>query len=212
MASRKPGPGVGGARAGCGPPHHGRQVLDDLSEHQLDDPLLGALGHVDDADCLALAQHRGAIAHGADLDQSVGDEHDGPIPSPVAPNDLEHALGEVRGQRRSHLVEHQHIGLDRERPCEVDDPERGQRHAPSHARQIEIPETELVKPVAKRLDRRLGETQVGPDVQVGDQRRLLVHGDEAAAPCFGRRMGGTLPASNRDPPAVRSDRAGEDLD
>ena len=176
-----------------------RQLLDDLAEHQLDDPLLGALGHVDDADRLALAQHRRPVADGGDLDQPVRDEDDRPIAALLAADDLEDALGEVRGQRRGHLVEHQHVGLDRERAGEVDDPERGQRQAPRQARQIEVLEAELVEPVAERLDRRLGQAQVGPDVEVRDERRLLVDRDEAAAARLGRRVDGPLAAADGDP-------------
>ena len=61
---------------------------------------------VDDADGLALAQHGGPVADGGDLDHAVGDEDDGAVAAPLAADDLEHALGEVRGQRRGHLVEH----------------------------------------------------------------------------------------------------------
>ena len=74
------------------------------------------------------------------------------VAAALAADDLEHALGEVRRQRRGHLVEHQHVGLDRQRAGEVDDPERGQRQAPRRARQVEAAEAELVDPVAERLD------------------------------------------------------------
>ena len=46
------------------------------AEHELDDPLLGALGHVDDADGLALAQDGRPVAHGRDLDHAMRDEDD----------------------------------------------------------------------------------------------------------------------------------------
>ena len=187
-------------------------VLDDVAEHELDDPLLGALGHVDDADGLALAQDGRAVADGGDLDHPVGDEDDRAIAASLAADHLEDALGEVRGQGRGHLVEHQHVGLDRHRAGEVDDPERGQRHAPRHARQVQVVEAQLVEPVAEGLDRRLGQPEVGPDVQVRDQRRLLVDRHEAAAARLGRRMGGELPAADGDRPGVRADGAGQDLD
>ena len=56
----------------------------------------------------------------------------------LAADDLEHPLGEVRGQRRGHLVEHEDVRLDGQRAGEVDDPQRGQRHAARHARQVEV--------------------------------------------------------------------------
>ena len=42
------------------------------------------------------------------------------------------------------------------------------------------------EPVAERLDRRLGQAQVRADVEVRDERRLLVDRDEAAAARLGR--------------------------
>ena len=165
-------------------------------------------GDVDDADRLALAQHGRAVADRGDLDHAVRDEDDGAIAAALAADDLEDALGEVRGQRRGHLVEHQDVGLDGEGAREVDDPERGQRHAPRQARQVEVLEAELGEPVAERLDRRLGQAEVRPDVEVRDQRRLLVDGDEAAASRLGGGVGDVrsrprtaiVPASGRTAP------------
>ena len=134
----------------------------------------------------------------------VGDEDDGAIAAPLAADDLEDALGEVGGQGRGHLVEHQDVGLDRERAGEVDDPERGERHAPRQARQVEVLEAELAEPVAERLDGRLGQAQVGADVQVGDERRLLVDGDEPAAAGLGRGVDRALPAAHGDRARVRA--------
>ena len=148
------GPGRDGGR-------RGRHVLDDLAEHQLDDALLRARGDVDDADRLALAQDGRPVADGGDLDHAVRDEDDRAVAAALAADDLEDALGEVGGQRRGHLVEHQHVGLDREGAGEVDDPERGQRQAPRQARQVEVFEAQLAEPVPERLDRRLGQAQVG---------------------------------------------------
>ena len=50
----------------------GRHALDDVAEHQRDDPLLGALVDVDDADRLAFAQDGRPVAHGGDLDHAGG--------------------------------------------------------------------------------------------------------------------------------------------
>ena len=100
---------------------------------------------------------------------------------------LEHPLGQVRGQGRGHLVEQQHVGLDRQRAGQVDDPERGQRQVAARwLDEVEVGDAELAEPVAERLDRRLGQPQVRPDVEVRDERRLLVDGDDPAAPGLGR--------------------------
>ena len=111
------------------------------------------------------------------------------VAAALAADDLEDPLGEVGGQRGGHLVEHQHVRLDRQRAREVDDPQRGERHLARQVDRSRSLEAELVQPVAERLDRRLGEPQVGPDVEVGDERRLLVDRDDAAAPGLGRRVG-----------------------
>jgi hypothetical protein len=129
-------------------------------QHHLDDLVRGARGNVHDPHGLALAQHGGPVADSGDLDQAVRDEDHGAVAAPLAADHLEHALGQVGRERCGHLVEHQHVGLDRERASEVDDPERGQRHAPRHGRQIETFEPKLCEPVAERLDRRLGQAEV----------------------------------------------------
>ena len=209
----------GQARLGAGRLQLGRRALrdrrrlvDDPAEHQLDDPVLRALGHVDDADRLALAQHGRPVADGGDLDHPVGDEDDRPVAALLAADDRQDPFGEVRGQRRRHLVEHEHVGLDRERAGEVDDPERGQRHAPRHARQIQVLQAELGEPVPERLDGRPGQAQVRPDVEVGDERRFLVDRDEAAPAGLARGVDGALVAVHGDRAAIGPDGAGQDLD
>ena len=83
---------------------------------------------------------------------------------------------------------------------------------PRQARQVEGPQAELVHPVAERLERRLGQAQVRPEVQVGDERRLLVDGDEAAVAGLGGGVDDPLAAADGDRAAVGPDGAGEDLD
>ena len=60
---------AGAAGAGRAAAAH---VLVDVAEHQRDDPLLRARVDVDDADRLAFAQDRGAVAHGARSRSSGG--------------------------------------------------------------------------------------------------------------------------------------------
>ena len=186
--------------------------VDDLAEHQLHDPLLGARGHIDDADGLTLAQHGRAVAHGGDLDHAVRDEDHRAGTAPLAADHLEHLLGQVRGQGRGHLVEHQHVGLDRERARKVDDTLRGERHLADHTREIEALDAKLAQPVAEWVDRSLRQAQVRADVEVGDQRRLLIHGDDAAAARVRWGMSHPRLAANGDRSGVRPDGAGQDLD
>ena len=127
-------------------------------------------------------------------------------PPSLPTDDLEHALGEVRRERGGHLIEHQDVRLDGQRAREVDDPQRGERHLARHARQVEVAQAELGEPVAERLERRLGEPQVGADVEVRDEGRFLVDRDEAAAAGLGRRVGDAIacPRTAIVPPSGRT--------
>ncbi len=185
---------------------------DVCAEHQLDDLLLGARRHVDDADRMPVAEHRGAVAERRNLEKTVGDEDDGTARLALTADDVEHALGEVRRQRRGHLVEKEQVGLDRERPREIEDAEHGERHVARRLAEVEVGNAELLDPVEERLDRRVGEAEVGRDVEVGDQGRFLIHRDQAGAAGFGRRVDVARLAADQDVPGGRPDRAGENLD
>ena len=158
----------------CGAPAS-RCLLDGRAEHQLDDPLLGARRHVDDAHGLAVAQHGGAVAERGDFEQPVRDEDHGAAglalraarrraPSrrgwPAAPPSSRRGAarparspapgpGRGRAGRRAGCSAPSRAG--RGRGCRVPAPSR-----------------------RNGATRRLGETQIGSDVEVGDQRRLLV--------------------------------------
>ena len=140
------------------------------------------------------------------------DEDHGPVAAALAADDLEDLLGEVGGQCRGHLVEHQHVGLDRERAREVDDALRGERHLADLASEVQPLDAQLVQPVPELVERCLGEPQVRADVEVGDQGRFLVDRDDAAAAGVGRRVGHARLAADADRPRVRPDGAGQDLD
>ena len=173
---------VGGTRAGRTGPGAaaGPEVLGAVPEHERDDPVLGSFVHVDHADGLAFAQDRGPIAHRRDLDESVGDEDDAAIRSTLVPDDVQHPLGQIRRQGRGHLVEHQDVGLDRQRARQVDHAQRGQRQIPRHIREIQVADAQLGEPVTEGFDGGLGQPKVRPDVQVRDDGRLLVDGDDPA--------------------------------
>ena len=98
------------ASAARSPVVRSRHALDDVAEHERDDPLLRALGDVDDADRLAFAQDGRPVADGGDLDQAVRDEDDRAVRAALTPDDLEDAFGQVGRQRGGHLVEHQDVG------------------------------------------------------------------------------------------------------
>ena len=178
----------------CGRRHApSRSLAPSISSTML---LLDARRDVDDADGLAVAQHGGAVAQRRDLDEAVRDEDDGAAGLALAPHDVEHPLGEVGGQCRGHLVEQQHVGLDRQRARQVEHAQHGQRNVARGVAHIEIGNAELAHPVAERLDRRPRQAKVG-------QRRR----DRGSATAPDRpkpaRRGGRRRASARRAPAPR---------
>ena len=139
-------------------------------------------------------------------------EDDGPASLALAADHVEHALGEVGGQRRRHLVEQQHVGFDRERAGEVEHALDRQRHVARGVAQVEVGHAELVHPVAERLDGRLCKAQIGQHVEIGDQRRLLIDGNKAGLAGAGGRADVTLLAAQEDAAGIGRNGSGEDLD
>ena len=193
----------GGARA---------RLLDAGAEHQLDDPLLGAGGDVDDADGLAVAEHRGAVAERRDLEQAVRDE-----------DDRAAGGGSGGGRRRA--------PARRGRPAAPPSSRRGAaRPARWRARARDrgragwraagrgrVSRRSRSGTPSSRTQRRNGSTgvrgepQIGGDVEVGDQRRLLVDRHQAGAAGVGRRADVARLATDQDAAGVGADRAGQDL-
>ncbi len=122
-ARRQPRNGVRGARLGG---RRGRWRDGALgrcrAEHQGDDLLLGAgaRGDVDHAHRAALAQDGRPVAQAGDLEHAVRDEDHRTRGAAVTGNDVENAGGEVGRQGGGHLVQQQDVGLDRQRPRQVD--------------------------------------------------------------------------------------------
>ena len=56
----------------------------------------------------------------------------------LAADDVEHPLGEVGRQRGGHLVEEQHVGLERQRAREVEDALHGEREVAGDLAQVEV--------------------------------------------------------------------------
>ena len=101
--------------------------LDLGPQHQLDDLFLDARHDVDHADRRAIAQHRRTIAQGGNFDEAVRDENHRAAGLALALHHIEHALDEVGRQRRGHFVEQQHVGLDGQRPRQIEHPLDRQR-------------------------------------------------------------------------------------
>ena len=131
----------------------------------------------------------------------------------LAAHHVEHALGEVGRQRGGHLVEQQHVGLDRQRARQVEHAQHGERNVArgrragrDRERRARAPSRGTARPacaVRRRLD---------GDVEIGDQRRLLVDRDQAGAARVGGRAHVAGLAADQDAPGIRPDRAGQDLD
>ena len=173
------------------------------AEHQLDDLLLDAGRDVDDADGLAVAQHGGAIAKRRDLDEAVGNEDDGAAGFALAADDVEHALGKVGRQRGGHLVEQQHVGLDGQRARQVEHAQHGERNVAGGVADIEVGNAELAHPFAERLERRARQAKVRGDVEIGDQRRLLIDRNQPGAARLGGRTHVAGFAADEDAPGIR---------
>ena len=144
-----------------------------------------------------VAQHRRAVADLRDLGEAVRDVDDRPVPRPPAPAPPGSRSHEVRRQGRRHLVQQQHIRLDRQRPRKIEDAQRGQRQVP----RSRPPAAGPGRPSSSTQSRTastgvLAQPQVVAHRQVGDQRRLLIDRDQPRPPRRGGR--GRLPSP---PPA-----------
>ena len=192
---------------------HGRLGLAGRSEHEFHDALLRTGAHLlDDAHRLAITQHGGPIAEGPDLQEAVGDEDDGLAGLPPPADDVEHPLGEVRGQGCGHLVEEQHVRVDGQRAREVEDAQDRERQVTNHGMPIQRWHAELADPAHEGLHGRQGEAQVGLHIQVGDQGGFLVDGDHAGLAGFSRRVHLARLAADDDAPRIGANDAGQDLD
>ena len=188
--------GAGGGRRPRRAARRRRGALDAGAEHQLDDPLLDARGDVDDADGLAVAQHGGAIAERGDLEKPVRDEDD----RAAGPRSARRTTSRTRSarfgrQRRGHLVEEQHVGLDGERAGEVEDAQR--RRAAGRARVSRRSRSGMPSSRTQSRNgstRRAGQAEIVGDVEIGDQRRFLVDRHQAGAARVGRRARCRAPA------------------
>ena len=160
-----------------------------LAEHELDDPVFGALGHVDDADGLALAQDRGPVADRGDLDHAVRDEDDGPSGPARRPTTSRTRSVRSAGSAAVISSSMRMSGLDREGAREIDDPQRRQGQAPGHGVQVESRDAR-----ARAASARNGSTGVSVRRRFERMSRsgmsdgLLVDGDEAASAGVGGRV------------------------
>ena len=118
------------------------------------------------------------------------------------------------GQRRGHLVEHAgrraRSASARARSMTRSDGERQVAGDVARGRGRAMPSS--ASQWRNGSTRRLGQAQVRRDVEVRDERRLLVDRDDAAAPGLGGGAGDVRLAADEDRAGVGADAAGEDLD
>ena len=135
--------GTGGARG-----WRRRRLRDVRAQHQIDDRLFGALGRRD-ADGDAIAQHGRAVAEHGDFGHAVRNEDHARAAAAKIAHDLEHALGEVRRQRRGDLVQHQNSRIRRQRAGEIDQPQQSEIDITRHGPEINPLDAEIAH---RRLD------------------------------------------------------------
>ena len=185
----------------------GADALDAGAEHQLDDSLLGAGGDVDDADGPAVAQHGGAVAEGGDLEHPVRDEDD--RAAGLAPGG-----GSTSRTRSARFAGSAAVISSRRRTSGSSASARARSRTRSVASgrsransvEVEALDAERADPVEERGGGGVGQAEVVGDVEVGDQRRLLVDRDEAGL--ARERRGAELArrAANEDAAGVRERR------
>ncbi|BCH14072.1 hypothetical protein MesoLjLa_09230 [Mesorhizobium sp. L-2-11] len=130
----------------------------------------------------------------------------------LAADDLKHLFGKVGRQSGGHLVEQQNVGLDRQRPRQIEHAQHGKRDVARRVANLEVGNAEFAHPGAERLDRRVGQAKIGGDVEIGDERRFLVNRKQAGAARICRRAHVAGLAADQDMSGVGADGAGQDFD
>ena len=181
------------------------------AQHEIDDRLFAALGRRD-ANGDSIAQHGRPVAEHGDFGHAVRDEDHARAAAAKIPHDFEHALGEIRRQRRGDLVQHQNARIRSQRAGEVDQPQQSEIDIARHGLEIDPLDAEIAH---RRLDlfgRDARETHVLRDRQVGNDCGILVDGHDAGSARFGRRSKGDLLPGEGHFALIRREHAGDDLD
>ena len=109
------------------------------------------------------------------LEQAVRDEDDGAAALPWRRTTSSTRSARFAGSAAL-IVEQQHIGLDGERACEVENTEEGgAEYCAPFAGRVGKPNS---RTQSGRLDRRCGEAGVGGQVEIGNEGRFLIHRDQ----------------------------------
>jgi hypothetical protein len=137
------------------------------AQHELHRAVLDPRLDGEVADGGPVAQHRGAVAERGDLGEAVRDVDDGATGIGLGADHAQHPLHEVRGQRRRHLVEHEEVGLGRQRAGEVEDAQGGERQVAHPVVEPEARDAELAHPVQERLARGVAQARLSATSRSG---------------------------------------------
>ncbi len=194
-------------RGGVSRPGVGRR----LAEHQRDDPLLASgrdIGHADDD---PVAKHRRPVAERRDLGHSMRNEdYRMPALAPVADN-LEYALGQIRGQGGGNFVEQEYEGIGSERSRQVDQAQNRIRKVTNEGVEAKVLDPERLEPPPHRARSHVGQPHVVGDGQIGNQGRVLIDRNDARGSRLGGRAKRSLGVADRDRSPVRGKDAGQNL-
>jgi hypothetical protein len=163
-------------------------------------------------DVAAVAQDRAHVAVLADLGQAVGDEQHRPVALLPAAHDGEHPLRQVGGQGGGDLVQDQQLGVEDQRPGQVEHAQEGQGQVLDLLVQVEPVQVHggQLAPDVGRVDP--GEAEVLGHGEVADQGRVLVDGGQAPPAGLGGAAQQHRLAVDGDGAAVAGQHPGEDLD
>ena len=174
-----------------------------LAEHQRDDPLVASGRDIDHADDDPVAKHRRPVAERRDLGHSMRNEdYRMPALAPVA-DDLEYALGQIRGQGGGNFVEQEYEGIGSERSRQVDQAQNRIRKVTNEGVEAKVLDPERLEPPPHRARSHVGQPHVVGDGQIGNQGRVLIDRNDARGSRLGGRAKRPHGVADRDRSPVR---------
>ncbi len=162
---------------------------DVAADHHADQACRIGLLRGQGADHLAVLQHRDPVGQRHHLDDAVGDEHDGGALRAQAAQQREQTLGLGGGECRGWLVQDQHPGIPRQRPCDFQDLRLGAPEFTHRPPQIDLlaergqhrgTVAQHPCPIHQRASHRFAaKKEIARPVQLRHQARVLVHHRDA---------------------------------
>ena len=201
----------------------GEEVGHLAPDHERDDLVHAGLGDALRADVLTVAHDGDGVAQVEDLVEAVGDEDQGAALVAQAAGDGEEAVHLDTGQGGGGLVHDEQRGVERDGLGDLEDLLVGDREAAGRATRVDRDAEPLeeggslgVHPVpvdaARGADRLATHEDVLGDVEVGEERRLLVDHRHPGGLGLRRRGEVGVPAQQAEDAGVAAVDAGDDLD